>query len=69
MESRHNFLINLCVALLLPCLAGCGEKLAKVAGTVRLDGKPVAAAGVALHPRGRRTDRRRINRCRGPFPT
>ncbi len=40
------------VTLLLPCLMGCGEKLATVAGTVRLDGKPVAAAGVALHPVG-----------------
>ena len=38
------------IALLLPCWIGCGDKLTPVTGTVRLDGKPVAAAGVALHP-------------------
>jgi len=50
MEKRPKFLTNLGIASLLLCLAGCGEKLAAVTGTVRLDGKPVASAGVALHP-------------------
>ncbi len=50
MEKRPKFLTNLWIASLMLCLAGCGEKLATVAGTVRLDGKPVASAGVALHP-------------------
>ena len=37
-------------ALALVCLVGCGSKLASVSGIVRLDGKPIAAAGVAFHP-------------------
>jgi hypothetical protein len=41
---------TLLIALLLPCWIGCGNKLTPVAGVVRLDGKPLAAAGVALHP-------------------
>jgi hypothetical protein len=42
----------MCIALLFLCLAGCGDKRVSVSGMVRLDGKPVAAAGVTLHPVG-----------------
>lgn len=38
-----------CIALLMMCLAGCGDKMASVSGVVRLDGRPLAAAGVAFH--------------------
>lgn len=43
--SRRTF-----VLLFLPYLIGCGQKLASVEGTVQLDGKPLAAAGIAFHP-------------------
>lgn len=41
---------RLSLVLLLPWLAGCGNGLVSVSGTVRLDGKPVAEAGVVFHP-------------------
>jgi len=55
MEKRSRFLTRTTIALLLPYLAGCGENLVLVDGTVRLDGKPFAATAVVLHPvdRGR----------------
>ena len=37
-------------ALALACIVGCGSRLASVSGIVRLDGKPIAAAGVVFHP-------------------
>jgi hypothetical protein len=42
-----------CVVLvgLLVGLTGCGSKLASVSGAVRLDGKPLAAAGIMFHPK------------------
>lgn len=38
------------LVLLLPWLEGCGSELVPVSGTVRLDGKPVAKAGILFQP-------------------
>jgi len=55
MGNHRNFPISAClrqltVLGLFLLLSGCGDKLTSVSGIVRLDGKPVAAASVALHP-------------------
>lgn len=46
---RANPCAAVCLAI-LPCLLGCGDKLTSVSGSVRLDGKPIGGAAVALHP-------------------
>jgi hypothetical protein len=50
MEMPLRFRTRRAAALLLPLLVGCTENSVLVDGTVRLDGRPVAAAAVALHP-------------------
>jgi hypothetical protein len=50
-KMTRDWLVWTCCSVLLPaCFAGCGNKLASVNGIVRLDGKPVAVAGIAFHP-------------------
>ena len=49
-QGPGRCLVHVALWVLLAALAGCGSKLASVSGIVRLDGKPVAAAGVAFHP-------------------
>ena len=40
---------------LLALTAGCGNGLVSVRGTVELDGKPLAGAGIVFHPVGQGT--------------
>jgi len=42
----------LVAAILLPLAVGCNNSLVPVSGTVRLDGKPLAEAGVVFQPIG-----------------
>jgi hypothetical protein len=51
--SRNCWLAAILVGSMLPLLFGCGEKLSKVAATVTLDGRPLAAASVMLQPVGK----------------
>ena len=52
-NQRRSVRLGTCVALLglFAGVAGCGDKLASVSGIVRLDGKPLTAAGVMFHPK------------------
>jgi hypothetical protein len=53
-KHPHNWLLGrLLLLALLPLAAGCGNGLVSVSGTVDLDGKPLAGAGVVFHPDGK----------------
>lgn len=55
MKRSHFATINGCAGAVViglsMVLVGCGGNSASVNGTVRMDGKPLAAAGVMFHPK------------------